>query len=391
MIYNNCTDTLLESRICEEGLGVFTTSDVPADATLMVIPYCSLILPMNADPVPVYATRREKIAMLILWDIKNPDSRWKAYYRGLPSCVGGLLSVWSDEDLSYLSGSHVLESAKKCEKKLVDSFTKMFPYLPSCTEFQDYALVCSWITSRCFSIKVGGTQTAAMVPCADLMNHKYPFNAIWHYEDSTQNFVVKSRSPILAGCQVFDSYGWKCNSQLLLSYGFCINNKRTIFGNPNKVRIFIHGTSYMIGFDTSAVDTVNAYARCLKGDSSPAQESKDGAETPLQNALKARVLMRKHCENATKVYVEQNGPDSAALLIFSELEILYHYILIGICCELIIKAGYTACEIQRCLHELKQIENNCSATRIQNEVCVSRESLYWARLDLLRCLAWVPV
>ena len=58
---------------------------------------------------------------------------------------------------------------------------------------------------------------------------------VWHCDTNSSFFRLE---PILAGSQVFDSYGQKCNHRFLLNYGFAVENNRELDGFcPNEVPI----------------------------------------------------------------------------------------------------------------------------------------------------------
>jgi protein-histidine N-methyltransferase len=76
------------------------------------------------------------------------------------------------------------------------------------------------VSSRVFGIVVEQVKTDALVPMADMLNHRLPKQTSWYYSDLLGGFVVESLREIAQGAEVFDSYGQKCNSRFLLSYGF---------------------------------------------------------------------------------------------------------------------------------------------------------------------------
>jgi len=80
------------------------------------------------------------------------------------------------------------------------------------------------VSSRVFGIVVDQVKTDALVPVADMLNHKLPKQTSWFYCNNKQGFVIQSLKEISPGCEVFDSYGQKCNSRFLLNYGFVLPN-----------------------------------------------------------------------------------------------------------------------------------------------------------------------
>ena len=77
------------------------------------------------------------------------------------------------------------------------------------------------ICSRIFGITINGIKTDALVPIADMLNHKIPKMTTWYFSDEKKCFVVQNLDDeIQEGEEIFDSYGNKCNSRFLINYGF---------------------------------------------------------------------------------------------------------------------------------------------------------------------------
>ena len=64
----------------------------------------------------------------------------------------------------------------------------------------------------------------ALVPFADLHNHRYPSETSWDFDDERKGFVLKAVTDIPRGQEVFDSYGDRPNCVLLLGYNFTLPN-----------------------------------------------------------------------------------------------------------------------------------------------------------------------
>ncbi len=67
-------------------------------------------------------------------------------------------------------------------------------------------------------------KTDALVPIADMLNHRVPRHTSWFYCDHRGGFVIQSLREMGVGGEVFDSYGQKCNSRFLLNYSFVLNS-----------------------------------------------------------------------------------------------------------------------------------------------------------------------
>ena len=97
-------------------------------------------------------------------------------------------------------------------------FSKMYSF----EEFLSYRTA---VGSRNFGIIVDGVKLTAMVPYADMLNHFRPRETSWTFNNQGA-FVITSLKKLVAGQQVMDPYGKKCNSKFLLHYGFAIECNR---------------------------------------------------------------------------------------------------------------------------------------------------------------------
>jgi histone-lysine N-methyltransferase SETD3 len=83
------------------------------------------------------------------------------------------------------------------------------------------------ISSRVFGITMHDVKTDALVPFADLLNHRRPRQTQWFYDDDKDAFIVQAIENIEQGSEIFDSYGKKTNARFLLNYGFSIEKNET--------------------------------------------------------------------------------------------------------------------------------------------------------------------
>merc|ERR1719285_1413322 len=96
--------------------------------------------------------------------------------------------------------------------KHVPMFAK-FPY-------KDFVWARLVVVSRAFGTVIDRRSTEVLVPMADMLNHKRLKDTRWTYIPSRIGFVIKALHVIDKGCEVFNSYGRKCNSQYFMDYGF---------------------------------------------------------------------------------------------------------------------------------------------------------------------------
>ena len=101
-----------------------------------------------------------------------------------------------------------------------------YELIKSCVpEFESVDLETYWemrtlVSSRHYGIVVGGKKTMAMVPFADMFNHKYPKETNWEFSDKFKTFNLKARVDIPKGDQVYSNYGSRETSGFFFKYGF---------------------------------------------------------------------------------------------------------------------------------------------------------------------------
>jgi histone-lysine N-methyltransferase SETD3 len=188
------------------------------------------------------APKHVYIMLFMLIDRKQENSFFKPYYDILPPTLHNMPIFWSPEELEMLAGSHMLTQIDERNDAIGND------YIQICELDPDFAHVCTleefkWarmcVSSRNFGMQINGIRTAAMVPFADMLNHYRPRETKWQFEDSSQSFTVVSLQEIVAGAQVYDSYGQKCNHRFLLNYGFSVETNIEPDGFcPNEVSGF---------------------------------------------------------------------------------------------------------------------------------------------------------
>jgi histone-lysine N-methyltransferase SETD3 len=80
----------------------------------------------------------------------------------------------------------------------------------------------SAVITRVFGVTIAGSPTEALVPIADMMNHRRPPDAIWTYDEALGAFVIRAARAIRAGEEIYGSYGRKANHRYFVHYGFAL-------------------------------------------------------------------------------------------------------------------------------------------------------------------------
>ena len=181
------------------------------------------------------------LMVYILWDrkVNGPASFYFPYYEILPQTLRNMPIFWTADELHELEGSYLLHQIADRNQAIAEDYAAICAVAPSfrhlCTleEFK-WARMC--VCSRNFGLCIDGHRTSALVPYADMLNHYRPRETKWTYDEDRQAFTITSLQHIVAGSQVYDSYGQKCNHRFLLNYGFAVENNREIDGYcPNEV------------------------------------------------------------------------------------------------------------------------------------------------------------
>ena len=167
------------------------------------------------------------LSCFLLFEENNP--LYKYYFDLLPKDYGNFPIFYNQDELEYLCGSPFLNLVinkkidmqmdynKLCEK--IDNFSQF--------SFDKFCKARCIISSRVFGITIHNVKTDALVPFADLLNHRRPRQTQWFYDDEKDAFIVQAIENIEQGNEIFDSYGKKTNARFLLNYGFSIENNET--------------------------------------------------------------------------------------------------------------------------------------------------------------------
>eukprot|EP00644_Phytophthora_capsici_P009387 jgi/Phyca11/526814/estExt2_fgenesh1_pm.C_PHYCAscaffold_130074 len=173
-------------------------------------------------------------------DFHVETSFFRNYYSTLPSTLSNMPIFWSDEELSWLKGSYIIQQIQERKAAIRKDYDVICRVDPSFSRFSLDRF--SWarmiVCSRNFGLTIDGVKTAALVPFADMLNHYRPRETSWTFDQSIDAFTITSLGTIGTGAQVYDSYGKKCNHRFLLNYGFAVEDNTEEDGrNPNEVLI----------------------------------------------------------------------------------------------------------------------------------------------------------
>ena len=167
------------------------------------------------------------LSCFLLFEENNPN--YKYYFDLLPKDYNNFPIFYTHDELAYLSGSPFLNSVINKKIDMQMDYNKLCEKIENFSQFSfdKFCKARCIISSRVFGITIHNVKTDALVPFADLLNHRRPRQTQWFYDDEKDAFIVQAIENIEQGNEIFDSYGKKTNARFLLNYGFSIENNET--------------------------------------------------------------------------------------------------------------------------------------------------------------------
>lgn len=166
------------------------------------------------------------LASFLLQEKHRPGSFWKPYVDSLPEAFPHVPLFFSESERALLQGSFVLTLLQFQDYSLRQDHAQLCQKVPGYERFsvEEFIWARLSVSSRNFGLKVGGLQGRALVPLADMLNHRRPPDVLWDTSKDGQFFVMTAQNPVATGLEIHDSYGAKSNDLLLLHFGFVAEN-----------------------------------------------------------------------------------------------------------------------------------------------------------------------
>ncbi|ETO27333.1 SET domain containing protein [Reticulomyxa filosa] len=155
---------------------------------------------------------------------KGKDSQWFPYIDILPTAFNTVPIFFDKEKLDMLTGSIALKKISDRIASLRDEYNDICAHVPEFKRIrhEDFVWGRLVVITRIFGLVVDNEKTDGLVPLADMLNHKRPRETKWTYDQKRRGFVVTALQTVQKDCEVFDSYGGKCNSRFFVNYGFSL-------------------------------------------------------------------------------------------------------------------------------------------------------------------------
>jgi histone-lysine N-methyltransferase SETD3 len=166
------------------------------------------------------------LASFLLQEKHRPDSFWKPYVDSLPEAFPHVPLFFNESERALLEGSFLLTLLEFQGYTLRQDHALLCQKVPGYERFsaEEFSWARLSVSSRNFFLKVGGLQGRALVPLADMLNHRRPPDVLWDTSKDGQFFVMTAQNAVATGLEIHDSYGAKSNDLLLLHFGFVAEN-----------------------------------------------------------------------------------------------------------------------------------------------------------------------
>lgn len=172
---------------------------------------------------------------------KGKDSFFYPYLSILPKSYDDMPLLFSDNEIDRLKGSltvPMLFMRNTSIEKEYNSILKLDKELLDGISLKDFKWGRTVIITRVFSCDStdnGKDREECLVPISDMLNHTHDVGASWNYNRNVGGFVMTCTKNILKNSELYDSYGFKCNSRYFINYGFTLENNECF----NQASIFL--------------------------------------------------------------------------------------------------------------------------------------------------------
>jgi len=179
---------------------------------------------------------------------RGNKSWWFPYIDVLPKKFTNIPLFFEDHELAELKGSIALQKIKDRHDSLRMEYENLCEHVSQMSQwtYNDFVWARLVVITRIFGLLINGVKTDGLVPMADMINHKRPRQTRWTFNQEKDGFVISALQDFESGCEIFDSYGRKCNSRFFVNYGFSLEDNldneaqfRIEFKNKRNSRVFI--------------------------------------------------------------------------------------------------------------------------------------------------------
>ncbi|MEZ4302770.1 MAG: SET domain-containing histone-lysine N-methyltransferase [Polyangiaceae bacterium] len=218
------------------GRALCAAEDIAEGETVLRIPLPALLTVDLARRSPsgqaLLAASREPpgaaalLTAYLLSERRAPSSSIAPYLACLPRSFPTVPLFCAPEVLPHLRGTlaaSLLVKRREAVMREVLELKRAVPMLRDAT-LPELFWASTAVITRVFGITVRGSATEALVPFADMMNHRRPPELLWTYDEDGAAFTVRAARAVTAGEEVCGSYGRKANHRYFIHYGFAMTS-----------------------------------------------------------------------------------------------------------------------------------------------------------------------
>ncbi|KAF9134056.1 hypothetical protein BGW39_008275 [Mortierella sp. 14UC] len=258
---NNASFPKLEFRDDADGCGsVYASADIAEDEVFLTLPFEPLVitdavarrhLPSSAKEldsrtaIMLFLIQQTNNSQLSDKDENENDGKaksdssstvsfYKPYLDMIPDRIHTALA-FDEQEMERLRGTNAFMAVKELQESLRAQYDKTMEVVGSDLKVEDgftwerFLWAKTVVSSRTFPASLFGNETEGeivLIPLADSANHKSRHKITWL---KTTEGLQMASAAINKGDQVFNNYGPKSNEELLIGYGFCLEDNADDF------------------------------------------------------------------------------------------------------------------------------------------------------------------
>ena len=164
------------------------------------------------------------LAAFLLQEKHAAVSFWAPFLVTLPESLHHLPFFFTPEQLALLEGSSAQRRLEVQRRSILLDYEHLCQRVPGFERFglPEFSWARLTVLTRVFRLTIEGKRTRALVPVADLFDHQRPSEARWTYDDARKSFTLTALKDLRPGDPIRVSYGRKGNTDLFVTYGFCL-------------------------------------------------------------------------------------------------------------------------------------------------------------------------
>jgi len=208
------------------------SADIPAGDVVVHVPRALLLTPDVARKSPIgrqmlaadidAPSPHSFLAAYLLAERKRPTAPFAPYIDSLPSTFPTVPLFLQRELAPILRGTLAWTKMTRRKDALCQDFVALRGAVPAFRDvsLRDFFWARTVIVTRIFGVTIKGAATEALVPLADMANHRRPADVEWSYDEPESAFRMTAARDIRKGEEIHNSYGRKPRGRFFLHYGF---------------------------------------------------------------------------------------------------------------------------------------------------------------------------